>query len=256
MDHAARQYPARFMLYVMPVRPEHHATLPAITHVDGTARVQTVFREHNPLYYGLIERFGQATGVPVVLNTSFNLRGEPIVTTPANAFSTFSRSEMDCLVLGNFLIKSRPDFQARLSILRVGEEMSEPIRVSTDPPVRRSLLRSALYILRLVAVNLLVFFVLAELVSNILVHRRTWPSSRPTYRVNYDQFWVDINPAFGTWHRPNGDFIHQGGCFSVEYFTNSYGARDVDAACTHRSRARWCWETPRSKDSAWLPTTG
>jgi carbamoyltransferase len=104
-DAAVRQYPARYMLYVMPVRPEHHATLPAVTHVDGTARVQTVFREHNPLYYGLIERFGQATGVPVVLNTSFNLRGEPIVTTPANAFSTFSRSEMDCLVLGNFLIE-------------------------------------------------------------------------------------------------------------------------------------------------------
>ncbi|MGB9070751.1 MAG: carbamoyltransferase [Candidatus Acidiferrales bacterium] len=105
MDNAARQYPARYMLYVMPVKPEHHATLPAITHVDGTARVQTVFKEHNPLYYGLIERFGQATGVPIVLNTSFNLRGEPIVTTPANAFSTFSRSEMDCLVLGDFLIE-------------------------------------------------------------------------------------------------------------------------------------------------------
>jgi carbamoyltransferase len=105
MDRIAQHYPARYMLYVMPVRPEHHATLPAVTHVDGTARVQTVFREHNPLYYGLIERFGQATGVPVVLNTSFNLRGEPIVTTPANAFSTFSRSEMDCLVLGNFLIE-------------------------------------------------------------------------------------------------------------------------------------------------------
>ena len=105
MDNAAQQYPARFMLYVMPVKPEHHATLPAITHVDGTARVQTVFKQHNPLYYGLIERFGQATGVPIVLNTSFNLRGEPIVTTPANAFSTFSRSEMDCLVLGDFLIE-------------------------------------------------------------------------------------------------------------------------------------------------------
>jgi carbamoyltransferase len=105
MDNAAQQYPARYMLYVMPVKPEHHATLPAITHVDGTARVQTVFKEHNPLYYGLIERFGQATGVPIVLNTSFNLRGEPIVTTPANAFSTFSRSEMDCLVLGDFLIE-------------------------------------------------------------------------------------------------------------------------------------------------------
>jgi hypothetical protein len=115
--------------------------------------------------------------------------------------------------------------------------MSEPIPVSTNPPVRRSVLRSVLYVLRLVAVNLLVFFVLAELVSNVLVHRRTWPSSRPTYRVNYDQFWVDINPAFGTWHRPNGHFVHQGGCFSVEYFTNSYGARDVERGL-HSSKPR------------------
>jgi len=107
LGDAAQQYPARYMLYVTPVRPEHHATLPATTHVDGTARVQTVYREHSPLYYGLIERFGQATGVPVVLNTSFNLRGEPIVTTPENAFSTFSRSEMDCLVLGNFLVEKQ-----------------------------------------------------------------------------------------------------------------------------------------------------
>jgi carbamoyltransferase len=105
LEGAARQYPARYMLYVLPVKPEHQATLPAITHVDGTARVQTVYKEYNPLYHGLIQRFGQATGVPVVLNTSFNLRGEPIVTTPANAFSTFSRSEMDCLVLGDFVIE-------------------------------------------------------------------------------------------------------------------------------------------------------
>jgi carbamoyltransferase len=107
LDGALNQYPPRYMLYVTPVRPQHHATLPAITHVDGSARLQTVFREQNPLYYGLIERFGQATGVPVVLNTSFNLRGEPIVTTPANAYSTFSRSQMDCLVLGNFLIEKQ-----------------------------------------------------------------------------------------------------------------------------------------------------
>jgi len=105
LDGIDRQYPLRYMLYVTPVKQAHRNDLPAITHVDGTARVQTVFREHSPLYYGLIERFGQATGVPVVLNTSFNLRGEPIVTTPQNAFSTFSRSEMDCLVLGNFLIE-------------------------------------------------------------------------------------------------------------------------------------------------------
>lgn len=102
---AQRHYPARFMLYVSPVRPSEQKTLPAITHVDGTGRLQTVFREQNPLYYGLIERFSQATGVPVVLNTSFNLRGEPIVTTPANAFNTFSKSEMDSLVLGNFLVE-------------------------------------------------------------------------------------------------------------------------------------------------------
>ena len=105
LDGAAQQYPLRYMLYVMPVRPERRDELPATTHVDGSARVQTVFREHSPLYHGLIERMGQATGVPVVLNTSFNLRGEPIVTTPQNAFSTFSRSEMDCLVLANFLVE-------------------------------------------------------------------------------------------------------------------------------------------------------
>jgi carbamoyltransferase len=104
---AQRHYPARFMLYVTPVKPSEQKTLPAITHVDGTGRLQTVFRDQNPLYYRLIERFGQATGVPVVLNTSFNLRGEPIVTTPANAFNTFSKSEMDSLVLGNFLIEKR-----------------------------------------------------------------------------------------------------------------------------------------------------
>ena len=105
---AQRHYPARFMLYVTPVKPSEQKTLPAITHVDGTGRLQTVFREENPLYYRLIERFGQATGVPVVLNTSFNLRGEPIVTTPANAFNTFSKSEMDSLVLGNFLVEKLP----------------------------------------------------------------------------------------------------------------------------------------------------
>jgi len=105
LDGSARHYPLRYMLYVTPVREAQRRNLPAITHVDGTARVQAVFREHSPLYHSLIEQMGQATGVPVVLNTSFNLRGEPIVTTPRNAFSTFSRSEMDCLVLGNFLIE-------------------------------------------------------------------------------------------------------------------------------------------------------
>src|SRR5208282_2691429 len=105
LPNARQHFPARFMLYVAPVRQEQQAALPAITHVDGTGRLQTVFREQSPRYYGLIERFGQATGVPVVLNTSFNLKGEPVVNTPANAFSTFSKSEMDTLVLENFVIE-------------------------------------------------------------------------------------------------------------------------------------------------------
>ena len=105
LPRAVHHCPARYMLYVVPVKQERQSTLPAITHVDGTGRLQTVFRDESPLYYRLIERFGQATGVPVVLNTSFNLKGEPIVNTPANAFNTFSKSEMDCLVLGNFLVE-------------------------------------------------------------------------------------------------------------------------------------------------------
>jgi carbamoyltransferase len=105
LPNAVRHYPARYMLYVVPVKPAEQSRLPAITHVDGTGRLQTVFRQQNPRYYSLIERFGQATGVPVVLNTSFNLKGEPIVNTPANAFNTFSKSEMDCLVLENFLVE-------------------------------------------------------------------------------------------------------------------------------------------------------
>jgi carbamoyltransferase len=108
LPDAPRHYPARFMLYVVDVKDGQADVLPAITHVDGTARLQTVHQKESPLYYELIDRFGQATGVPVILNTSFNLKGEPIVTTPANAFSTFSRSGMDSLVLGNCLIRKEP----------------------------------------------------------------------------------------------------------------------------------------------------
>jgi carbamoyltransferase len=104
LPEAKRHYPARYMLYVVPVREIGQAELPAVTHVDNTGRLQTVFREQSPLYYSLIERFGQATGIPVLLNTSFNLKGEPVVNTPANAFNTFSNSDMDYLVLGEFLV--------------------------------------------------------------------------------------------------------------------------------------------------------
>lgn len=94
-----------FMLNVVPVRTEKQKDVPAITHVDGTGRLQTVGEESNPRYFHLIKTFGDATGVPIVLNTSFNLRGEPIVNTPQQAFNTFSRSGMDALVLGEYLVE-------------------------------------------------------------------------------------------------------------------------------------------------------
>lgn len=100
----ALHYPARFMLYVVDVKEAKRDLVPAITHVDGTGRLQTVSRTIAPRYYRLIELFGEATGVPLVLNTSFNLKGEPIVNTPGEALSTFSKSGMDILVLDHCII--------------------------------------------------------------------------------------------------------------------------------------------------------
>ena len=105
LPEAERHYPARFMLYVADVKEEKRDVIPAVTHVDGTGRLQTVGKEQSPRYYRLIESFGQATGVPVLLNTSFNLKGEPIVNTPQEAFHTFTQSEMDILVLGDYVIE-------------------------------------------------------------------------------------------------------------------------------------------------------
>jgi carbamoyltransferase len=96
-------YPNPFMLLVQPVRPDRRAQIPAVTHVDGTARLQSVTATENPLYHRLIGRFAARTGVPVVLNTSFNLRGEPIVHRPAEALADFLASDMDALFLGNLL---------------------------------------------------------------------------------------------------------------------------------------------------------
>ena len=94
---------APYMLLVPPVRPEMRKVIPAVTHVDGTGRVQTVERERNPLYYDLLRRFERRTGVPVVLNTSFNIRGEPIVCTPEDAIRTYLKSGIDALVLGRYV---------------------------------------------------------------------------------------------------------------------------------------------------------
>jgi carbamoyltransferase len=82
--------------------------VPAITHIDYSARIQTVHAETNPLYHALLTRFHALTGCPVLVNTSFNVRGEPIVCTPKDAYLCFMRTEMDTLVLGSFVLeKSR-----------------------------------------------------------------------------------------------------------------------------------------------------
>ncbi|MFH1551172.1 MAG: carbamoyltransferase [Planctomycetota bacterium] len=94
-----------FMLLIGDVKADKQKVVPAITHVDGTARVQTLERDHNPLAYDLIRAFERRTGVPVLLNTSFNIRGEPIVCTPEEAFQCFVQTDMDYLFLGNFLLK-------------------------------------------------------------------------------------------------------------------------------------------------------
>jgi carbamoyltransferase len=114
-----------YMLLVTHVRPEHRVALtdgeerkegiellkvpkshvPAITHVDHSARVQTVHEETNPRYHRTIEAFRQLTGVPLVINTSFNVRGEPIVCTPEDAWNCFLGTEMDVLVAGSFLLR-------------------------------------------------------------------------------------------------------------------------------------------------------
>ncbi|MCZ7582001.1 MAG: carbamoyltransferase [Deltaproteobacteria bacterium] len=83
------------------------SSVPAITHVDGSARIQTVRREDNPRYYDLIARFNGLTGVPILVNTSFNVRGEPIVCSPEDAYRCFMRTEMEWLVLGNFVLDKR-----------------------------------------------------------------------------------------------------------------------------------------------------
>lgn len=94
----------RYMLMVSPIKADKQDQIQAVCH-QGTGRLQTIERETNPRYYGVIERFGDLTGVPVLLNTSFNLRGEPIVSSPRDAWNTFSNSDIDLLVLGSFVVQ-------------------------------------------------------------------------------------------------------------------------------------------------------
>jgi carbamoyltransferase len=102
-EYFEHDHPSPFMLHVYKIRPEKREELCAVNHVDNTGRLQTVSREENPLYYDLIQAFERRTGIPVVLNTSFN-ENEPIVCAPREAIECFRRTRMDALAIGSFLV--------------------------------------------------------------------------------------------------------------------------------------------------------
>ena len=105
-DYFVDAVPDPFMLQVYQVRPEKQSIIPAITHVDGSGRLQTVNERQNRRYYRLIREFANITGVPIVLNTSFN-ENEPIVNTPEEALDCFARTRMDAIVINNMILRRR-----------------------------------------------------------------------------------------------------------------------------------------------------
>lgn len=107
-DYFEQTKPDPFMVKVYKIKPEKRAAIPAVTHVDGTGRLQTVTKEEEPKYYGVIKAFGDITGVPILINTSFN-ENEPIVCTPKQAYDCFKRTKMDMLVLGNCVLAKPPE---------------------------------------------------------------------------------------------------------------------------------------------------
>jgi carbamoyltransferase len=94
-----------FMLFIYDVRPDKADRIPAVRHVDGTARIQTINRSQNPAYYDLLKAFKERTGVPVLINTSFNTRGEPVVCSPRDAVESFCSTPLDVLVIGSFIVE-------------------------------------------------------------------------------------------------------------------------------------------------------
>jgi len=106
-----KQYPVRYMLMVSGIHQDKCDDIQAVCH-NGTGRLQSVREEWNPAYYNMMKKFAEATGVPVLLNTSYNLRGEPIVNTPQEAINTFTASDIDQLVMGPFLLKKPEDYIA------------------------------------------------------------------------------------------------------------------------------------------------
>jgi len=107
--------PSPYMLLVAEVR-KGKRVIPAVTHVDHSARIQSISRKQNELYYDLIKRFEEKKGIPVVINTSFNVRGEPIVRSPEDAFRCFMTTTMDTLVLGNYILHKEENHEDSLNV--------------------------------------------------------------------------------------------------------------------------------------------
>ena len=97
--------PTDYMLMVYPIKKQYHKKIPSVTHVDGSGRLQTIRKKQNPRYYDLIKAFGKRTGIPILINTSFNIRGEPIVCTPYDAYRCMMGTGIDYLVIDRFLVK-------------------------------------------------------------------------------------------------------------------------------------------------------
>jgi carbamoyltransferase len=110
-DFFENSYPSPFMVCAYKIRPERRAEVPAITHNDGTGRLQTVAKDQNPLYWKLLTRFQELTGVPILLNTSFN-ENEPVVNLPGEAIDCFLRTNMDVLVIGPFVLYKAENLHA------------------------------------------------------------------------------------------------------------------------------------------------
>jgi carbamoyltransferase len=127
-----------FMLLAKRVTPAWKDRVPAIVHVDGTARVQTVSREHNERLYLLLEEFDQLTGVPVLLNTSFNIRGEPIVETPADAMKCFLSTGIDYLALHDMLIAKSPYYRVLYPLMKWGSDVATMVKIGIGADVKQA----------------------------------------------------------------------------------------------------------------------
>ena len=121
------------MLIAKPVRPEWRDKIPAIVHVDGTARVQTVREDQNPTLYRLLKEFEALTGVPVLLNTSFNVKGEPIVETPEDAVSCFLSTGIDHLIMHDTLVSKNGLHRLVAPVMKSYFEVKGVVRANMKP---------------------------------------------------------------------------------------------------------------------------